>query len=252
MKTLFQRVFDGNDAVYGLAVQVVDETIAKLGADAPLVDIPDDQRVDFETVVMEIPQFDTENPKMISQGPSLCIFNKKDSGEVLASWLFAQFLLTNEVQIAYSQTEGYVPVTSKAQNSDEYQNYLNRSGEDNDLYYDVKIDAAKLLIKNTENTFTTPVFNGSASLRDAAGNLIELTVSSATKNRVINEDFMELLFSRVVSLHKLDQIVTEESPQKQELGELPNASKFLIGTLLVVWCGMGAYFGYVLIKKRKN
>ncbi len=36
MKTLFQRVFDGNDAVYGLAVQVVDETIAKLGADAPI------------------------------------------------------------------------------------------------------------------------------------------------------------------------------------------------------------------------
>ena len=36
MKTLFQRVFDGNDAVYGLAVQVVDETIAKLGADAPV------------------------------------------------------------------------------------------------------------------------------------------------------------------------------------------------------------------------
>ncbi len=36
MKTLFQRIFDGNDAVYGLAVQVVDETIAKIGADAPI------------------------------------------------------------------------------------------------------------------------------------------------------------------------------------------------------------------------
>ena len=39
---------------------------------------------------------------MISQGPSVCVFNKSDSQVVLASWLFAQYLLTNDVQIAYS------------------------------------------------------------------------------------------------------------------------------------------------------
>ena len=65
---------------------------------------------------------------MISQGPSICIFNKSDPQEVLASWLFTQYLLTNDVQIAYSQTEGYVPVTSKAQASAEYQDYLSRAG----------------------------------------------------------------------------------------------------------------------------
>ena len=35
MKTLFQRVFDGNDQMYALAVKAVDEAVAKLGADAP-------------------------------------------------------------------------------------------------------------------------------------------------------------------------------------------------------------------------
>ena len=35
--------------------------------------------------------------------------------------LFAQYLLTNDVQIGYAKTEGYVPVTFKAQNSEEYQ-----------------------------------------------------------------------------------------------------------------------------------
>ena len=252
--------YPGNFLNAGQCIFAIDSTAGAtwMGANAPLVDIPDSQRVDFETVVMEIPQFDTENPQMISQGPSLCIFNKEDSGEVLASWLFAQFLLTNEVQIAYSQTEGYVPVTSKAQNSAEYQDYLNRAGEDNDLYYHVKIDASKLLIKNTENSFTTPVFNGSASLRDAAGNMIELTVSSATKNRVINEEFMDLLFTRVVSLHKLDQIVTKEGPQKQEFGKLPNEAKLLIGTLIFAWVCIIGYFGlnyakakgFVLPKKK--
>ena len=77
--------------------------------------------MEFETVVMPVPQFDTAHMQMISQGPSVCIFNKDNPQEVLASWLFAQYLLTNDVQIAYSETEGYVPVTSKAQNSPEYQ-----------------------------------------------------------------------------------------------------------------------------------
>ena len=222
-----------------------------MGTNAPSVEF-NGGRIEFNIAVTAIPQYNPEEPKMISQGPSLCIFNKEDSGEVLASWLFAQFLLTNEVQIAYSQTEGYIPVTSKAHNSAEYQDYLNRAGENNSLYYDVKIEATKLLLINTENTFTTPVFNGSTSLRSAAGNLVELTVSSATKNRVINEDFMELLFTRVTSLDKLDQIVTKEGPKKQEFGELPNESKILIGGLAAVWVLIGTYFGYTTIKKKKS
>ena len=35
MKTLFERVFAGNDEMYALAVKAVDEAIAKLGPDAP-------------------------------------------------------------------------------------------------------------------------------------------------------------------------------------------------------------------------
>ena len=78
---------------------------------------------------------------MISQGPSICIFNKKDSQEVLASWLFAQFLLTDEVQTAYAKTEGYIPVTGKARESAEYQDYLSRAGEDNEEHYEVKVNS---------------------------------------------------------------------------------------------------------------
>ena len=35
MKTLFERVFSGNDEMYALAVKAVDEAMAKLGPDAP-------------------------------------------------------------------------------------------------------------------------------------------------------------------------------------------------------------------------
>ena len=126
---------------------------------------------------------------MISQGPSVCIFNKEDSQEVLASWLFAQFLLTNDVQIPYAQTEGYVPVTTKAQSTEIYKDYLNRAGDQSDpaLYYDVKIKATKLLLDNTENTFVTAVFNGSADLRNVAGELIE-DVTKSTRRKITVDD----------------------------------------------------------------
>lgn len=233
----------------GQCIFAIDSTAGAtwMGCDAPLIDIPLDQLKNFETVVMPIPQFDENNPKMISQGPSLCIFNKEDSGEVLASWIFAQFLLTNEVQIAYSQTEGYVPVTKKAQNSAEYQDYLNRAGENNDLYYDVKINAAKMLIENTENSFTTPVFNGSTSLRSAAGELIEETVKWTRRNKVIDSTFIDGLYSDINSLYKLDQI--ETGPTKKELGELPNESKILIGSLCAVWIGIILYAVANCLKK---
>ncbi len=236
----------------GQCIFAIDSTAGAtwMGCDAPLIDIPEDQLKRFETVVMPIPQFDESNPQMISQGPSLCIFNKEDSGEVLASWLFAQFLLTNEVQISYSQTEGYIPVTSKAQNSAEYQDYLGRAGENNNLYYKVKIDASKLLISNTENSFTTPVFNGSTSLRSAAGELIEETVKWTRRNKVIDSAFIDGLYSDINSLYKLDQI--EAGPTKKEFSELPSESKWLIGILGVVWIGIGSYVLTQYIKRKKK
>ncbi len=241
----------------GQCIFAIDSTAGAtwMGSDAPLCDIAEDKLVQFETVVMELPQFDTANPQMISQGPSVCVFNKEDSGEVLASWLFAQYLLTNEVQIAYAQTEGYVPVSSKAQESTEYQDYLSRAGEDNSKYYDIKIQATKLLLENVDNTFVTPVFNGSASLRDAAGQLIENTVKAVRRSQTVDEAFMTKLYDDVNSLYRLDQLSVQagfEVSGKAELGELPQTAVFLIVTLVVAWVLIGLYVCREFVKNRKN
>jgi len=222
-----------------------------MGCDAPLIDIAADQVQQFETEVMMIPQFDPENPRMISQGPSVCVFNKADSQEVLASWLFAQYLLTNDVQIAYSQTEGYVPVTSKAQQSAVYQDYLSRKGEDNDLYYDIKLEAAELLLENTENTFVTPVFNGSASLRDAAGQLVENVTKSVRRNQVVDDGYMQKLYADVTALYRLDSSGTINTG-KAELGELPTTAAVLLGALACAWVIMGGYVLREIIRKKKQ
>ncbi len=241
----------------GQCIFAVDSTAGAtwMGSSAPLCDISPDKIVEFETTVMTIPQFDTDNPQMISQGPSVCIFNKTDSQEVLASWLFAQYLLTNDVQIAYSETEGYVPVTSKAQNAPEYQDYLSRCGEDNSTYYDIKIQAASLLLDNVGHTFVTPVFNGSTSLRDAAGHLIETTVKSVNRKQTVDDAFIEKLYDDTVSLYRLNRTGSRNMPSASDraaLGALPVISVILLSSLAAAWGFMLLYLAFMTAKKKRN
>lgn len=237
----------------GQCIFAIDSTAGStwMGTHAPLSDISEDALVEFETVVMPIPQVDPSNPKMISQGPSICIFNKEDPQEVLASWLFTQFLLTNEIQISYAETEGYIPVTTKAQNSPEYQDYLARSGEDNQHYYNIKIETTKLLIDNISNTFVTPVFNGSASLRDASGQMIENVTKSVRRKQTVDEDYITNLYADVTSLYRLDQI-NASSNGKADLGPLPKDAVRLLVTLGVIWLLILLYVGKEAIKKHKK
>lgn len=245
--------YPGNFLNAGQCVFAIDSTAGAtwMGSHATHHDIAPEKIVEFETVVKPIPQFDPEHPAMISQGPSVCVFNKKDPQEVLASWLFAQFLLTNDVQIAYSQTEGYVPTTLKAQRSEEYLDYLSRGGEDNELYYDIKINAAKLLIENTDNTFITPVFNGSASLRDAAGELIENVTKSVRRREKVDEAYMQKLFREVNALYRLDQ-GAGKTVGKKELGPLPGTARALLIAIAAAWAGIAAFYIRSVLKKRKE
>ena len=256
--------YPGNFLNAGQCIFALDSTAGAtwMGSSAPMLDIHKEQVVPFTTLVRPIPQFDPEHPQMISQGPSICVFNKADSQEVLASWLFAQYLLSNEVQLGYAETEGYLPVTTKAQESEEYQDYMSRKGENNQEYYDIKIEASELLQKNIANTFVTPVFNGSASLRSAAGQLIENVCKSARRKEEMSDAYIEKQFRDVSSLYRLDQIkVTtnetgegEETAEEQQgagWNELPGASKALLIIVPCIWILLGG-IGWMQSKKNKQ
>ena len=239
----------------GQCILAVDSTAGStwMGSHAPLSDVSADKFVEFETAVRPVPQFDPEHPQMISQGPSVCVFNKEDPQEVLASWLFAQYLLTDRVQTAYAETEGYVPVTLTARASEEYTDYLSRSGEDNAAHYDVKIAASRLLIDHVGDTFTTPVFNGSASLRDASGQLIENTVKSVRRKESIDDAYMEKLFGNITSLYRLNRLSAQVSAgEKSDLGPLPPMSAALLGILAAVWVLLGGFAVWNLLKKKRT
>lgn len=238
----------------GQCIFAIDSTAGStwMGADAPLSDIDESAAIEFETVVRPIPQVNVDQTYMISQGPSVCIFNKDNEQEVLASWLFMQYLLSNEVQIGYAQTEGYVPVTQKARDTDAYKDYLDRGGEDNKEHYSVKIDATKLLLANTANTFVTPVFNGSASLRAAAGDMIEDAVKSVRRKKTIDDAWIEAEYQNMNSLYRLDQMsgTVMSGAGSTDLGPLPVTSIVLLSCIAISWIGIITYFIFIKLKKR--
>ena len=253
--------YPGNFLNAGQCIFAVDSTAGAtwMGGDAPMQDIHKEQLLPFNIEVRPIPQFDPDNMKMISQGPSICIFNKDNPQEVLASWLFVQFMLTDGVQLGYAETEGYLPVTLQAQQSEAYRDYLSRKGEDNDEHYAVKILASELLMNHTAETFVTPVFNGSTSLRSAAGQLIENVCKSARRKQDLNID---QLFKEVNSLYRLDQIEVipaenagddaEAEPAEAEpvpAQELPDISKAPLIAIPAVWVLIGLY---TLWEKKKG
>ena len=256
--------YPGNFLNAGQCIFAVDSTAGAtwMGGDAPMQDIHKEQLVSFNIALRPIPQYDPENIRMISQGPSICIFNKQNPQEVLASWLFVQYLLTNDIQLGYAETEGYLPVTLKAQQSEAYQEYLSRKGEDNDEHYFIKIEASELLMDHTAETFVTPVFNGSASLRSAAGQLIEEVCKSARRKQDISDETIRNLYQEMSNMYRLDQIRVNRgnedgetagenmgSPLPVQAAELPTESRVLLIAIPCIWVLIG---GYALVQKRKE
>jgi multiple sugar transport system substrate-binding protein len=122
------------------------------------------------------------------------------------------------------------------------------------MYYSVKLDAAELLMANTANTFVTPVFNGSASLRDAAGQLIEEVAKSVRRKKTVDGAFIENLYSQINSLYRLDQIGSQAGGAgggKAQLGPLPGTAVALLSALAGVWVLIGLYWLRQTLKQRR-
>ena len=126
---------------------------------------------------------------------------------------------------------------------------LAAAGQDNNEHYQVKIDASQLILDHTEDTFVTPVFNGSASLRDAAGHLVEDVSKGARRKKTIDDAYLDQLFADTQQLYRLDQLETGEGG-KRELGPLPRTASVLLGSLAIAWLLIGLYLLGGWLRKR--
>ncbi len=124
----------------------------------------------FDVGITTIPQVDSSNPKVISQGPSLCIFNKQNSQEVIASWLFVKYLSTTvEFQAEFSMVSGYVPVIKSVGDHPVYKEFTEAAdGGDNIAAY-----SAQVCLAQEAAYYTSPAFNGSSTARDQVGLLLQ-------------------------------------------------------------------------------
>jgi len=123
----------------------------------------------FEVGIATIPQVDASKAKVISQGPSICIFQKENPQEVIASWLFAKFLTTNvEFQAEFGMASGYVPVLKSVAQNPVYADFIAQADGGNFI----SALSAKVCLEQESAYYTSPAFNGSSTARDQVGALM--------------------------------------------------------------------------------
>ena len=129
-------------------------------------------KYDFEVGIAPIPQKDAANPKVISQGPNLCLFKDNDPQKVLATWLFARHLSTDIVfQAAVSMANGYAPVIKSVQENEIYADFI-ASAEVNGTE-NIQAYACKVALEQTGAMFVSDAFYGSSVARAQVGLLMQ-------------------------------------------------------------------------------
>ena len=144
----------------------------------------------FEVGIKPIPQLDPAHPKVISQGPSVCIFKNEDPQKVLASWLLVKYLTTNiPFQAQFATTSGYVPVLKQdvMLTNATYADLLSKAdGGDH-----IAALSQKVCMGQTAAYYTSPAFPGSSKARDEVGLLMQAVFSGSKSLDAAFEDAID-------------------------------------------------------------
>ena len=156
----------------------------------------------FEVGVALPPQIDAENPRVISQGPSLCMFKKSNPQEMAASWLLMKFLTTNMgLQADFSATSGYAPVISNLdQKYDVYAEDLALANGNDKLQF----TCVKQCLAQEKAMFVSPAFVGSSGARDQVGILIQNCFVNQPAAGQSSADFVKGEFTKILEKLRYD------------------------------------------------
>ena len=151
----------------------------------------------FNVEVARIPQVDANNPKMISQGPSITFFknSKISQAQIEASWKFYKHITKPEYTASYAILTGYEPVRESAYKSAEYTAHLAKLGTaDETLYTKVANLTCTPAVKNAY--FFSDVFVGSSTARQSAGGIIsQVFLDVAYVNTAFDEAYDNAIFA---------------------------------------------------------
>lgn len=163
-----------NDGKYTSTLFVEEQSFMSIGSSAGAVNqrpASEEGKYKFEVGITSIPQANPERPKVISQGPSVCIFKKDNPQEVLASWLLLKFLTTSTgFQAEFSNESGYVPVLTSVLENPIYKDYMEKSKKDGTRY--ISYYSALVCMEQETAYYTSPAFVGSSKARSMVGSLM--------------------------------------------------------------------------------
>ena len=140
----------------------------------------------FEVGIAPIPQYDLNNKKAISQGPSVCILKGKDTTDqqIMASWLFVKFMCTNVAfQAEFSMDSGYMPVLKSVTENEVYAKWLNEANGFDKL----NALAVKIGIQERDTYYVSDAFNGSSTARNEVGYLLIECISDKLNGRTLDQ-----------------------------------------------------------------
>ena len=125
----------------------------------------------FEIGIAAVPQSDTENPKVISQGPSVCFFSSASQDQLYAAWLFYKFATNSNNAANLSTLTGYNPVRRSAFETDFYKDWASQTATQGSSK--LIRDALEFADDNYADAyFTSPAFRGSAVARTEVGGIV--------------------------------------------------------------------------------
>lgn len=151
----------------------------------------------FEVGIAPVPQYDANNKKVISQGPSVCILKDKNTSdqEIIASWLFIKFLTTDvEFQAEFSMVSGYMPVLESVTENETYSKWLATADGSSNLTATV----VKVGIEGRDTYYVSPAFNGSTTARSQVGSLLLKCISTQLSNGQSVDDLINKAFSDAI------------------------------------------------------
>ena len=149
----------------------------------------------FEVDITTVPQINAAEPKVISQGPSVCLFENADPQTVYASWLFVKFLTTDvQFQAEFSEASGYVPVLKSVAEDEYYAEFLANADGTLD---GIAALSAKVCMEQVDAYYVSPAFRGSSTARDEVGLLMQACFSeygaAVDKLAMIKQKFDEAI-----------------------------------------------------------
>ncbi len=148
--------------------------------------------------VARIPHAEGQDPKVINQGPSLCVLDHNDANRKEASWLFYKYMTNSANSLDWALNSGYMGIRKS--------NYTNAAYiETNDVTSKDPKTLERLMAKSATYTqnildemFVSPAFKGSSACRTAVSGLMTWALTKTS-----NMSDMDAKFTAAESTAKL-------------------------------------------------